>query len=198
MKKIIVPGDRIADKEVSIPNTYFEEGATYAEVIGVLDETGRYIALETKYAPIAEDVVVGIVVGLKGPGYMVDVKLPNYGFIPSRDLRGRLNVGDMIIGKIKMIRDSRDVDIYDIKKLPMGKLVEFPNAKIARLIGKKSSMINLITDAIQGELVVGTNGYIWVSEQANIPLFTKALDFVRKNAHTSGLTDKMTELLKTG
>ncbi|MFH2105939.1 MAG: KH domain-containing protein [Candidatus Micrarchaeota archaeon] len=196
MKRIVMPGDRLSEKEVDVPNTYIENGSTYAEVVGVMDEEERYTPLEVKYIAGIEDVVVGVVVGSRSVGYSVDLKVGYPGFIPSRDLRARLEIGDMIVGKVKNISDSGDIDLCNIRKLPNGKLVTFPTAKIPRLIGRKSSMLTLIRDAVGGEIVVGNNGYVWISEQSDIPRFMKAVELIIEKAHTSGLTDQIAELLK--
>ncbi len=196
MKKIVIPGDIITSTEMNIPNTYNENGVTYATTIGMVDETGRYVPLRTIYAPRSEDIVIGIVVGVRSAGYSVDLGISNYGFIPSRFLKRKLSLGDFVVANIRTIADNGDIDLGDVRKLPTGKMVEFPTAKIARLIGRQSSMLNLIKEAIGGDVVVGNNGYIWVSEESNIPLFMKAVDLVIERAHTSGLTDQISELLK--
>jgi exosome complex component RRP4 len=84
----------------------------------------------------------------------------------------------------------------DIMKLGKGDLVQFPPAKVPRLIGKKSSMLNLIKQHAGGDIIVGNNGYVWISEQSDIPLVLKAIDLVTERAHISGLTDTMEAFLK--
>ena len=195
MKKIVIPGDKIADKVLQVPHSYTEDGATYATVLGYLDE-GRYTPLEGRYKPALGDIVVGIVIDSRRVGYSVDIHLSSSAFVAGRDLRTKLNLGDIISGKIRETDELGNVDLSDVGKLTPGKIIEFPSAKIPRLIGRKSSMLNLIRDNIGGDITVGNNGYVWVSEGSNIPLAIKTLNLIKSKAHLSGLTDEVAEFLQ--
>ena len=74
--------------------------------------------------------------------------------------------------------------------------MEFPSAKIPRLIGKKSSMLDILRNNAGGDIVVGNNGYVWMSEKCNIPLLLNALDIIKAKAHKPGLTDTMTKFFE--
>ena len=195
-KRIILPGEKIADGKVTAPNTFFDGNATYAAVIGMMDEDGRYLSLENRYKPFVGDVVVGMVTDVRHAGYEVDLNLPHGGFIPTRDVRLTLQLGDFVICKIKSVNEVGDVDLGEVRRLPKGKIIDFPSAKVPRLIGRKSSMITLLKDYTGGDIMVGNNGYVWMSEKSNIPLLLKAITMIEKNAHKSGLTDRMAEFLK--
>jgi exosome complex component RRP4 len=73
--------------------------------------------------------------------------------------------------------------------------VKFPPAKVPRLIGRKSSMLNLLKEHTGGDIMVGNNGYVWISDNSNMPLILRAIDVIERKAHTSGLTDHMAEML---
>lgn len=195
-KRIVLPGEKIADGRLRMGNTYFDGKSTYAAVMGTVDAEGKYIALENKYRPARDDVVVGMIVDVRHAGYEVDLNLPVGGFISSRDIRIRLELGDFIVCKIKSVNEVGDVDIFDVRRLPRGKVVEFPSAKVPRLIGRKSSMINMVKDFARGDLVVGNNGYVWISERADIPLVMRIMKMIEEKAHTNGLTDKIKEFLQ--
>ena len=197
-KKIVLPGEKVADGRLRIPNTFCVEDVTYAAVIGTVDNEGRYIALETRYKPMVGDVVIGIVTDVRHAGYEVDLNLPEGGFIPSRDTRITLQLGDFVICKIKSANEVGDVDLGEVRRLPKGKIIDFPPAKVPRLIGRKSSMMNLLKERAGGDLMVGNNGYVWISEKSNMPLILKAIDVIEREAHKSGLTDKIAELLEKG
>ena len=195
-KKIVLPGDKILDKKVPMANTFAENDATYAAVIGTMDEEGKYVPLETRYRPFPDDVVVGIITDSRHAGYDVDLNLPHSAFIPAKSIRISFELGDMISGRVEQVNEVGDVDIIEIMKLTKGKVIGFPPAKVPRLIGRKSSMLNLIKQYSGGDVIVGNNGYVWISEKCDIPLVLKAINLVIKKAHTSGLTNAMEEFLK--
>ncbi len=195
-RRIVVPGEKIADTATRIPGTYSRDGKTYAALVGFIDEQGKYIALESKYKPMIEDVVVGMITDARHAGYSVDLLLPREGFIPARTIRITLQLGDFVVAKVRKIERSGMVEVGEVRRLPRGKIVEFPSAKIPRLIGKKSSMLDILRNNSGGDVVVGNNGYVWMSEKCNIPLLLKALDIIRKKAHKPGLTDTITKFFE--
>ncbi|MEW6036506.1 MAG: KH domain-containing protein [Candidatus Micrarchaeota archaeon] len=195
-KRVILPGEKIADGRINAPNTFYDGGATYAAVIGMVDDEGRYIPLENRYRPVVGDVVVGSVVDVRHAGYEVDLNLPQGGFIPTRDVRLTLQRGDFVICKIKSVTEVGDVDLGEVRRLPKGKIIEFPSAKVPRLIGKKSSMITLLNNYTGGDIMVGNNGYVWMSEKSDMPLLLRAIKMIERKAHKSGLTDEMAAFLR--
>lgn len=196
-KEIVLPGDKIADGKINVPNTYFDGEATYAAVVGTRGEEGRYIPLENRYRPSVGDIVVGMVVDVRHAGYEVDLNLPQGGFIPTRDIRISLQLGDFVICRVKSVNEVGDVDLGEVRRLPKGKIVEFPSAKVPRLIGKKSSMITLLKDYTGGDIMVGNNGFVWMSEKSDMPLLLEAIEMIKRKAHKSGLTDEMAAFLKS-
>lgn len=195
-KKIVLPGEKIADEKLRVPNTYTDGNATYAAVVGTMDENGKYIALETPYFAHVGDVVVGMVVDVRHAGYEVDLNMPEGGFIPTRDIRIDLQLGDFVLCKIKSVNEVGDVDLGEVRRLPKGKIIRFPPAKVPRLIGRKSSMISLLKEYTGGEIMVGNNGFVWVSDKSDMPLILKAIERIKQKAHKSGLTDEIAEFLK--
>jgi exosome complex component RRP4 len=196
-RKIVLPGDKVAEGRITAPNTYSDNNATYAAVVGMVDDEGRYIPLENRYRPSVGDVVVGMVTDVRHAGYEVDLNLPQGGFIPTRDVRLTLQLGDFVICKIKLVNEVGDVDLGEVRRLPKGKIIEFPSAKVPRLIGKKSSMITLLKDYAGGDIMVGNNGYVWMSDRSDIPLLLKAIAIIEKKAHKSGLTDEIGNFLRS-
>ena len=192
-RKIVVPGEQIADTAVRIPGGYAKDGKTYATLVGFLDETGKYIPLESNYKPMMGDVVVGMITDARHAGYSVDLLLPQEGFIPARTIRISLQLGDFVVAKIRKIERGGTAEVGEVRRLPAGKIVEFPSSKIPRLIGKKSSMLDILRNNSGGDVVVGNNGYVWISEKCNIPLLLRALEMIRAKAHKPGLTDTMTK-----
>ena len=125
----------------------------------------------------------------------MDINLANGGFISSKFSRVSFQQGDLIFGRIKFADEVGNVDITDAKRLPAGKLVNVPASKVPRIIGKKSSMLNVIRDGTGCSIFVGNNGYIWIGGKGNLQLALKTIDFIIENAHKHGLTDKVAEYL---
>lgn len=188
-RKIVLPGDKIAEGSVRIPNTYAENNNAYATLVGFIDESNRYVPIEKRYRPEVGETVVGVVTDARHAGYSVDLNLPEEGFISTKFMRASLMLGDMVVARIRAVERGGDIDLTDVRRLPRGKLVVFPSAKIPRLVGKQNSMIDTIKRYGGGDVVVGNNGYVWISEKANIPLILKAMEMVEERAHKRGLTD---------
>jgi exosome complex component RRP4 len=194
-RRIVLPGEKIGAGRINAPNTYFDGTDTYAAVVGMVDDEGRYVALENRYRPIVGDIVVGMVTDVRHAGYEVDLNLPQGGFIPTRDIRLSLQLGDFVICKVKSVNEVGDVDLGEVRRLPKGKIVEFPSAKVPRLIGKKSSMLSLLKEYTGGDIMVGNNGYVWISERSDMPVLLKAIKIIERKAHKSGLTDEIAAFL---
>jgi exosome complex component RRP4 len=70
--------------------------------------------------------------------------------------------------------------------------------KIPRVIGRKGSMISMIKQETNCQIVLGLNGVILVTgktpedEELAITVIRK----IEQESHTSGLTDRITQLLK--
>ena len=77
-----------------------------------------------------------------------------------------------------------------------GILINITPTKVPRLIGKKGSMINMIKDETRCEVIVGQNGVVWVKgEPAMERVAEKVINMIEEQAHTSGLTDRVREML---
>jgi exosome complex component RRP4 len=194
-KRIVLPGEKIAEGRVNVPNTYVEGDVTYAAVMGTLDSESRFIPLENRYKPVVGDTVVGMVVDIRRAGYIVDINLSQEGLIVGRDVKIKLQLGDFVMCRVKLVNEIGDTELSEVRRLPRGKVVKFPPAKVPRLIGRKSSMLNLLKEHTGGDIMVGNNGYVWISDNSNMPLILRAIDVIERKAHTSGLTDHMAEML---
>lgn len=108
--------------------------------------------------------------------------------------------GDVVMGKISyrglkgVLLDSRE----GITRIRKGLLVTLTPTKIPRLIGRKGSMITVIKRETGCQLHVGRNGLIVVSGGSPSKELTavSAIRLVEEEAHTAGLTDRVTEFLK--
>ncbi len=196
MRKYVFPGDKLADRPFRTRGVYVEDGKTYAAVVGLYDEeTGNFIPLEGVYEPQVGDVLIGIVTDLKPNGYVIDTGLPHDAMLSNRDIREDLDVGDIVVAKVRSVDEVRNISLTDPVVLKGGKLIEISPVKIPRVIGKKGSMLAQIMDKTGSKIVVGKNGRIWISG-GNEYLATKAILKIESEAHTSGLTDRIAEYLE--
>jgi exosome complex component RRP4 len=76
--------------------------------------------------------------------------------------------------------------------------MEITPTKIPRVIGKKGSMINMIKEYTGCHIVLGQNGVILISGKTaeNEQQAMMAIRKIDEESHISGLTDRVTEMLK--
>jgi exosome complex component RRP4 len=194
--KIVVPGELIADKPLKIPDAYIEDGKTYSEVVGLFHEQeNRLVALEGAYTPYEEDYVVGVVEDVKFAGCNVNINSPYTAFLSSKDTRFQFDFGDVMFAKVKGVDEVKNVNLFDARKLQGGEIVEISPVKVPRVIGKKSSMLNMLIDATRSEIYVGKNGRLWI-KGGDSSLAARAILKIEKEAHITGLTDRMKTFLE--
>lgn len=196
MRRIVYPGDKLSDKEITSRGIYTENGKSYAALIGFYDDDKQFfIPLEGVYEPSVGDLLIGLVADVKPNGYVIEVGLPSDTFMSSRDFRESLGVGDIIVAKVKSVSETRNISLADPAVLKGGNIIKVSPVKIPRIIGKKGSMLTQVKDATASRIIVGKNGWIWI-KGGNEYLATKAILKIEKEAHTSGLTDKIGEFLR--
>ncbi|MEM3031075.1 MAG: exosome complex protein Rrp4 [Candidatus Micrarchaeia archaeon] len=194
--RIVVPGEMLFDAPKYIPGAYVEGGKTYSSMLALFNEEElRLVPLCGPYIPSIDDVVVGVVEEVKFAGYTVEIKSAYQGFLSTKETRDEFRLGDVILARVKGVDEVNNVQLTEARKLAGGEIVEITAAKVPRVIGKKSSMLNLIRDATKSDIIVGKNGRVWI-KGGNTSLATRALLKVVKEAHTRGLTDRMAEFLK--
>ena len=193
MKEIVVPGDKVDGK---VESYVFREGNnTYSMVLGVMDKKEGYdriVPLNGKYFPQVEDYVVGVVTDVKRGGYVLDINSPYDAFLASRR---RYDSGAVIFAKVGDVSEVRSVSLTMDKQLYDGELMEIMAVKVPRVIGKKNSMVMLITEKTKTDIYVGRNGRIWL-KGGDIEKAKRAVLKIEMEAHTDGLTDRITEFLK--
>ena len=193
--RIVMPGELLADRAERISYAYVDGGKTYSTVVGLFSE-GKLVPLEGPYEALPEDYIVGIVAEVKFSGYSVDVNCAYPAFLSSREIRERFAMGDAIFAKIITINEMRDLELSDAKKLPAGRLVKVSSVKVPRIIGKKNSMIDMLQSSTGCQISAGRNGYIWIEGKGNATLAEEALHMIEAQAHTHGLTDRVSSFLK--
>jgi exosome complex component RRP4 len=107
--------------------------------------------------------------------------------------------GDYILCQIVKITKNKliDLEIKKKEKLNDGLILKVDPARIPRLIGKNSSMLNLIKEKLKIDIIIGKNGRVYLNGNANN--VSKAVDiikFIINNSYKRGLTEKVKEILE--
>jgi len=196
MKKLVIPGELLFPYEQKGDFYYCEEGKTYSSVVGIFDTDKKILTpLESVYIPKPMHKVIGIVTEARFVSYMVDINSPFEGMILSKFLRFDLSIGDIVEATVKNVESDGIVVLENVKRLIGGKLIEIKPSKVPRVIGKDGSMQKVIEENTKTKMEIGLNGRIWIKGE-NIAKATKAIRKIEKEAHTSGLTERIAKFLK--
>mgnify|MGYP001772824557 CR=1 FL=1 len=222
-RQIVRPGDCLAilDKEEAPPgketyhlpdkHIYIYDNRVFSDSVGVVsisDNSVSVIPLEGVYMPRKDDVVIGIIADVGISSWSVNIKAPYTAILPASDviegfnpvihnLRSYLDVGDYVLAKIAVFDRLRD-PVLTVKGKGLGKIVDgfvidIKPSKVARVIGKKGSMYNVLTTMTKCEIVVGLNGFMWAKcpDDRSLEVLIKAVKLIEAKAHTRGLTEEV-------
>ena len=217
-KQLVVPGDLLAEGDyISGDSTYKKNGKIYANRLGLVDYNGKrvhVVALKAFYIPAPEDLVIGKIVETTPGGWVIDIKAPHLARLRASDVVERsfkpettdlpsiFDVGDLIIAKVIDYDRTRDpiltVREPGLGKIMRGQLIEVTPTKIPRVIGRQGSMVGMIKKETGCQLTIGQNGWILISGRSpeDERLAIMALRKIEAESHTSGLTDRVTEMIK--
>ena len=217
-KQLVTPGELLAEGDY-LPgeNTYVEQNKIYASRIGLVDTDNKkvnVVALRAFYVPKMGDIVIGTVVEVGFNGWTVDIKAPYTALLRASDVLSRpfkpqndelsavLNAGDLIVAKIASYDRAHDPQLTvgepGLGKITRGQILHVTPTKIPRIIGRKGSMISMIKQETGCQIILGLNGVILVTGKTleDEELAIKAIKKIEEESHTSGLTDRITQLLK--
>ena len=217
-KQLVTPGELLAEGDyLAGDNTYVEENKVYASRIGLVDcENKRVnvVALRAFYAPKVGDLVIGTVLEVGFNGWTINIKAPYTALLRASDVLSRpfkpqndelsqvLNAGDLIVAKIASYDRAHDPQLTvgepGLGKITRGQIMEVTPTKIPRVIGKKGSMISMIKQETGCQIILGLNGVILVTGKSpeDEELAMMAIRKIEEESHTSGLTDRISQLLK--
>jgi exosome complex component RRP4 len=84
-------------------------------------------------------------------------------------------------------------------KIESGLTMKINSSKVPRVIGKSGSMINLIKESTNCNIVVGQNGVVWIrGEDIDSELLAKeTINLITEKSYIEGLTDYIKEFLET-
>ncbi len=217
-KQLVTPGELLAEGEYQAgENTYIEAGKIFASRIGLVDLENKkvnVVALRAFYVPKAGDVIIGSVKEVGFNGWTVDIRAPYDAMLRASDVLSRpfkpqndelsqvLDAGDLIVAKIASYDRAHDPQLTvgepGLGKITRGQLMRVTPTKIPRIIGRKGSMISMIKQETNCQIILGLNGVILVTGKtlADEELAMRAIRKIEDESHTSGLTDRITQLLK--
>ncbi|MEM1858326.1 MAG: exosome complex RNA-binding protein Rrp4 [Desulfurococcaceae archaeon] len=228
-KQIVRPGDCLAilDKEETVPgkemvhlpdrHVYILNNKVYSDTVGVVsinEGSISVIPLEGVYVPRKDDIVLGTVADVGISQWIVDIRAPYKAILPAgeviegftpaiHNLRNYLDIGDYVLAKIAAFDRLRD-PLLTIKGKGLGKIVDgfvidVKPSKVARVIGKKGSMYNVLASTTRCELVIGMNGYVWARchDERTLEALIKAVRLIEVKAHVRGLTEEVKLLIES-
>ena len=217
-KSHVIPGEIIVSGPYRAEqNTIMEGNNIIATTIGlsdVHDGSGRVIPLTGGYYPKDDDLIIGKIVSHSAMSWEVDINSCYAGMLPATDVFGRdfsshsdnlsskLGNGHLIVARIVNADKTRDplltISGRELGKIDSGELVYISPSKVARLIGKRGSMIQMIESGTHAQITIGQNGLIVVSCENSDGLLKaiKAIELVEEKAHVANLTDQINDMLE--
>lgn len=216
---IVVPGQLLAEGDFrNGEGAYKEQEKVFASVIGLAKMKGKtvyVVPLKGQYVPKVRDIIVGKVVEVTLNGWLLDFDSPYPAMLPvvhaisrrdaqhaKENLRRYYDIGETVVAEIIAADRTRDPLVTTLGrglgKVRGGFLMKIIPTRVPRLIGRKGSMINMLKSDLQIDIVVGQNGIVWLKghpDRMNIAI--EAIQQIEREAHTSGLTDRVRELINT-
>jgi exosome complex component RRP4 len=215
-RALVIPGDTLAVGMDFLPGSgcYRENKEVKSKLLGLTRIKDRFLSvipISGAYLPKSGDGIIATVSDMQNTFWILDINSPYDAtlhisegvqeFIDTNktDLSVYYKIGDIIYAKIKNVTKARSVQLsmndYRAKKLIDGVIIKIVPSKVPRIIGKQGSMIELIKKHTGCHIVVGQNGIVWLKGEEEA-LAIRTIKLIEKEAHTSGLTKRITEFLE--
>ncbi|MGD0477885.1 MAG: exosome complex RNA-binding protein Rrp4 [Nitrososphaerales archaeon] len=215
-RKQVIPGDVITRGDYRYGSCIEKRGDEYVALrVGLAEVSHEGVKLNPlagPYIPKADDQVIGKVVDINGFGWVVDINSCFDGFLPAsfvfgrefspatHDLSSKFRIGDVIGARIESFDRSRDPQLSirgeGYGKILEGEIIKVSPTKVPRLIGKRGSMINLISERTGCDVQVGQNGVIVVvGPPEGIVKTANVIKMIDKETHGADLMGKVEEYL---
>ncbi|BDR92111.1 exosome complex RNA-binding protein Rrp4 [Vulcanisaeta souniana] len=215
-RQIVLPGDAVATRDYNVGGSVYWDGdVAYSAVVGLVNVKSErdveVIPLSGIYRPRVGDVVIGYIVDIGLTGWTVDIKSPYSAYLPVQeatlkpidlttvDLKDLLGIGDIVLARIIDFNLTRDYPVtLTLKEARLGRieggtLVEIDASKVARVIGRRGSMVGIFDEELNCDVTVGQNGRIWIRcrNPEDEPFVARVIKLIESESHTSGLTDRV-------
>ncbi len=211
-KNIVVPGEILADGMDYLPgqNAFRDGDHIIAARVGIINLDGRAIKivpLAGPYLPKEGDRIICRVIDVTYSAWRVDTNTAYSAMLnmmeatkeyieKGADLNRWFTINEYIIAKITNVTGQNLIDISlkgpGLGKLKAGRIIEVDPCKVPRIIGKQGSMVSMIKDATECDIVVGQNGLIWIAGNPEKELLAvQTIKKIEKEAHKQGLTESI-------
>jgi len=217
-RQLVTPGDLIAEGEyIAGENAYKEDNKVYASRIGIVDYENKkvnVVALRAFYIPKVGDIVIGTIAEVGFNGWTVDINSPYLALLRASDVLSRpfkpqkdelsqvLDIRDLVVAKIIAYDRTHDPQLTvgepGLGKITRGEILKITPTKVPRVIGRKGSMISMIKNETGCQIILGLNGVILITgeDPEDEQLAMLALLKIEEESHTSGLTDRIVQMLR--
>ncbi len=215
-RDIVVPGDVLAKGLDYLPGsgvyrTGQELRSKYLGLVKTKDRLVIVVPLSGVYIPKPGDGVVAFIEDMQPTFWITNINSPYDAILQvgeavseyveqGADISVYYDLGEVIYAKVLDVTRGKQVRLtmndYKAKKLVGGRLLTITPSKVPRVIGKEGSMIEVIRSKTGTMLTVGQNGIVWLKGGYE-GLAAKAVLMIEREAHTEGLTDRVTEFLET-
>ncbi len=198
MQRIVVPGEKLHTAPIRIENTTTDRNGTYSCILGYFDDENKtLVPLESLWDPKPGDTVIGVVEEDRGTTLTINLNAPYKGLALTKFLESDISVNDIVVANVKVLEKGGTIMLLKPSAMKGGKVMAVKPSRIPRIIGKNNTMIKQITDATATSVIIGLNGLIWL-KGGNIDLTTAALLKIEEEAHTQGLTQRISDMLAAG
>ena len=182
------------------------------------------IPLRGFYTPRPGDKIIALVVDKNPVKYKCDINAKEYGILKPkntikrggrfRSMRGgnrnysseqeaeKYEIGDLLVVKVLSADRLNSPELTTVGKY-LGKrndgiVITIDTPKIPRVIGRNGSMIKILKNLTGCNIFVTQNGRIWIkgSDIRHERLLIEAIRKIEREAHTVGLTDRMSEYIE--
>ena len=180
------------------------------------------IPLRGFYTPRPGDKVIALITDKNPVKYICDINAKEKGILKPkntvargkpRGYRGgapdrqdnsteKYDIGDILIVKVLAADRLNKPELTTVGKY-LGKrrdglVITIDTPKIPRIIGRSGSMIKMLKNLTKSNIFVTQNGRIWLKGEnlAHERLLIDAIRKIEEEAHTVGLTDRMSEYIE--
>ncbi|ODS39462.1 MAG: hypothetical protein A7315_11015, partial [Candidatus Altiarchaeales archaeon WOR_SM1_79] len=215
-REVVLPGQELGEGVGAGDNCFMEGAKVFSAVQGLVGvdknrNAVKVIPLVGSYTPHERDVIIGVVEDTFMERYYLNIRSAYEGVLDeggnkARDRGGgrgrndyrrpveKYELGDILSVKVASVNEVNECVLTGPYKLEGGMIMEISPKKVPRVIGKNKSMITALREKTGCRVVVGQNGWAWVKGK-NADLVAGAIRKIEEEAHISGLTDRIGQML---
>ncbi len=213
-RKIVIPGTLLGKTDGSKQGrgTFREGENIYSSRLGIAEEKSGYvnvIPLSGVYDPVVGDAVIGVIEEASKMSWMVDIMAPYPAMLRVEEVPWRvefgetsrfLKTGEVVVVNVLSVNEAKNIEVSmrdkHCRKVEDGVIVKIQPSKVPRVIGKNGSMVSLLRQHTGCWIFIGQNGRIWIKgKDDKMTILIDAIKKIEKEAHTTGLTDKISKFL---